>query len=278
MEERQGAVVPSGENAFACAATIVLLALNGLVARMELTSGQNAGHSAVNLLGISAVVWFALFAVWRIAADERARAPWPSGRALVPYVCFAACALVPLPWVSAAALVPAGLFFILGQPRDCAAWRIGFVALALSGPIFFGPLVKSYFGPELSSIETYVVGTLSNVPIEGNVIAAVDGRSHLVVTAGCTALANISLAMLLTVTLGQLFAVRRSGLLLCWALAACLAVVLVNVARLTALAYNPGDFANLHEGFGRAMFNMAAFLAMCIVAMAGTVHATRTRA
>jgi exosortase/archaeosortase family protein len=136
-------------------------------------------------------------------------------------------------------------------------------------------VIKALAGPELTQIEASLAGSLTSLKVEGNVITAVDGSRNFVVAGGCSALANLSQAMLLTVTMGQLFGVTRLRSTMGWALAAAVSVIAINSSRLLALGYWPQHFDYLHEGAGRLLFVLAALAAMCAIAVWGTIHATR---
>lgn len=257
------------------AGLFALLALNGLAAQIAASLLDEGNRSYAGLFGVSAIIWFALFAMVRLAFDHEGPHPaidrldWPV------LACTVAILIVPVPAVSAAGLLALGVYCVVRSEANSTLWRIGVIGLALSGPLLIGPAILALAGPELTRIEASLAGSLTSLHVEGNVITAVDGSTNFVVARGCSALANLSQAMLLTVTMGQLFGVRRLSATMGWALAAAICVVAINSSRLLALGYWPQHFDYLHEGPGRMLFVLAALAAMCGIAVWGTIHATR---
>jgi len=164
--------------------------------------------------------------------------------------------------IAAAAMVPVvGAYLFRRSAPGTLDRRFAVIVLALSGPVFFGPVVRVLLGPEWVKAETLLLAALFDLPTQGNVIMTEGGRTY-VVAGNCSSLHNISMAILVVASLSQLLDIRGA-----WKLAACtalasLAVIAVNSVRLLMIAKMPDHFDYLHVGGGRTWFSWAAMLAM----------------
>lgn len=214
----------------------------------------------MSLLGVNAVIWFALYAIVRIGLDDRSAAP---PRRADKYVAAALllCALFPVMAAAAVALFLAAAYLWRTSAPGTALRKQALIALAASGPLLWGPACIALLGPEISRLEALIIGAGTGLPTDGNVFRSFDGTASFVVAGSCSALANISIALLLLVTLVQLLDIPFTRRLVPVALAAVAAMILANTARLAALGLWPEHFHYLHEGGGR---QLASWLSLAV--------------
>ncbi len=186
-------------NALLVALAAGVAAINGSWTNIENSfAGGGLGGLLVDTGGISAVVWFALYAVIAIAREESGALPsfrWTDA-AVVAMLILAS--LIPTPLPASFAVLLAGSYFLV-LPATPAERRIGTILLALTGTLIWGKLLLEVIAPTLLlRLDTQLVGQLSGTPAIGNTIGFVGG-GHFIVAPGCSSLHNMSLALLLAV-------------------------------------------------------------------------------
>jgi exosortase/archaeosortase family protein len=103
-----------------------------------------------------------------------------------------------------------------------------------------------------ASLVSWLLGTHRT----GNLVEFADRSGQLVIFPACSSLANVSLAFLCWVTLSQLVSHRKSPSDLFWCLLACIAVIAVNVIRMTILGLSDWHYATFHNEWGDATANV----------------------
>jgi exosortase/archaeosortase family protein len=245
----------------------------------RISSALASGYEAalVTLLGVNAVIWFALYAIVRIALDDRSAAPL---RRADKYVAAALllCALFPVMAAAAIALFLVSLYLLRTSAPGTALRKQALIGLAASGPLLWGPACISLLGPEISRLEALIIGAGTGLPTDGNVFRSFDGSTSFIVAGSCSALANVSIAVLLLVVLAQLLDIPLTRRLVPVALAAIVATILTNTARLAALGLWPEHFHYLHEGGGRQLASWASLIVTGAVIGIGLYRVARAPA
>lgn len=252
----------------------VCAAVNGFFGTMAAAVGDSPWLAAfVAVFSISAIIWIALLAILQLAHD----APAATLRKLdvaVLGIGFACCFL-PTGWEARIALLAAAIYLWRTSNQRTPERRIAIIAASLSAPLIWGRLAVHFFAPELLGADAAMVGLLTGHQVQGNVVAfspsalAESGR-QMVIMSGCSSFKNLSLAVVLLALVTQLLDLplgRRSALL---GLAIGATAVLVNVARLAAIAMFPANFDWLHTGTGAIVFGYATLIGMGAVAYAGS--------
>jgi len=214
--------------------------------------------SLFELFGVSAIAWFAAFAIAAIAREDRGRSNWRRGDALV-LAAMAGAALLPLPALGAAAVFGAGAWLVLRSEPASGDRRIGFVALALSAHLLWGPLVLKLLGSELLAFDAEIAALFAGGSADGNIFGQA-GSQAFTVGQNCSSLTNLSLAGVLAVTLAQLFELRFDRRLVTATLLAMLGTIVVNGIRLATIARHPDLYDYLHSGAGMMLFGWASLL------------------
>ncbi|QNO25848.1 hypothetical protein EEB18_013745 [Sphingopyxis sp. OPL5] len=214
--------------------------------------------SLFELFGVSAIVWFAAFAICAIARDDDGRSAWRRGDAPV-LAAMVGAALLPLPALGAAAVFGAGAWLALRSEPASGARRIGLVALALSAHLLWGPLILKLLGSELLAFDAQIAALFAGGNADGNIFGQA-GSQAFTVGQNCSSLTNLSLAGVLAVTLAQLFELRFDRRLVIATLIAMLGTIVVNGIRLATIARHPNLYDYLHGGAGMMLFGWASLL------------------
>lgn len=265
--------VPGRAEFYATIMTLVaVVAGSGRIVSAIAQNGLAA--SALNLFGLSAVIWFALYAILRLGqghSDQAAldRWDWTFGGALV-----LAC-LMPTPYPAKLALVVGGLVLFFRSAGDRPLRGISVIVLALTGPLVFGPLTLTLLGPELLNLDAAIGGALGGLEVRGNVIVSPSGGIDLMIFPGCSAFSNVTLVLVLLTSLSRLIEVPIDWQIAGFAVAAAVGVIVVNGIRLAALATYPQHFTYLHDGGGMILFSYASLLVMATLVGAGILRSAK---
>lgn len=242
---------------FAAALLIVIAA--ALTTRIGAAVAHHGlAPSLFELFGVSAIVWFAAFAMAAIARDDRGGSSWQRGDAPV-LAAMVGAALLPLPAFGAAAVFGAGAWLTLRSEPASGPRRIGLVALALSAHLLWGPLILKLLGSELLAFDAQIAALFAGGNADGNIFGQA-GSQAFTVGQNCSSLTNLSLAGVLAVTLAQLFELRFDRRLVTATLIAMLGTIVVNGIRLATIARHPDLYDYLHGGAGMMLFGWASLL------------------
>ena len=169
----------------------------------------------------------------------------------------------------------AAAYFFATRSHDSHRSSAAVVLAAIATNGFWGPLFFSLIAPWMVGFETAVVAVVLHA---GGYLTAhlgnqlIVGHGDLEVLSGCSSFNNISLALLVWVSLTKLmrpYWLRTDR----WFAAACVAVTfLSNTGRLLLLAFNANDAARFfywHGGTGQKIFATALSFTVAVIAAAG---------
>ena len=264
---------------FACLG--IVAALNALAPSIaEAFEQEGRAGAAAGLFGISAVFWFAGFALVTVARRENMGELdtadwWVAGVS-------ALMILLPIAHLAAPALLLLALRLQFGGNADAGSRKVAFILFALTGPLLWGKLLMALFAAPVLRLDAFLVHLVTGAEVDGNVVAfsTNDNTQHntsFMIASGCSAVRNISLATVLWACLVQLFDVPVTRRLVLACVAAALAMLLVNVARLGAIQRFPDQFDMLHVGIGATLFGWAGVLAAWAINSAAVLHEIRLR-
>jgi hypothetical protein len=221
----------------------------GKVVGSLLSSGIAA--ALLSTFQISIVVWAALAICIRLLLQAPAQPPERSDWVVVT----GALVVFLVPVVEMSWLVISGVaIYLLVTPQGSSILTRGaWILLAITFPMFWSRLLFYMMSNPILEGDAILVGWLVGTQRVGNAIQLADGSGYLWIAPGCSSLANVSLAILCWVTLSK-FWDRPSTLRdLGWILAACAAVVGVNVTRISLIGLYPWHYELVHGPVGGAI-------------------------
>lgn len=256
----------------------VVATVNGVATTLlDAVAQQGVWEAIFTLAGVSAGIWFALFAILSIARDDRIAEPGRPGDLAVVAAMLGA-SLVPIVLAGSVAVFAGGLWFALTGPSGSRVRRIGIILLALSSTLLWGRLMLMLLGDTLLSLDGQFVAMLAGTSAEGNLVRFADARGTFVVGAPCSSLHNMTFAILLWASVTQLLDLRVSARVVAVGIAAMAGNLLVNGVRLALIALYPQHYETLHNGDGALLFGWAALIVAGVVVGVGLHVAARRSA
>ncbi|MGN6122317.1 MAG: archaeosortase/exosortase family protein [Sphingomonas oligoaromativorans] len=251
-----------------------LFAISGGVASVNGFAGKIAtafstkpvATALLDLGGVSAIVWFAVYSLFAIAQEDERAEPKRTDRAICALVLVLSFA--PFNFAAAIGLLLVGAYLAFTSPGQSASRRMAIVMLALTGPLIWGRFLLALMGPQLLGLDAWLAGLIAGEPVRGNIVG-LHGGGRLYVALGCSSVHNMSLAVLLFVTLTQMLRLHYTRRMMVIGALAALAMAMVNVLRLAALARFPQYFDLLHTGWGGALFGVLSFVAAGAIIFGG---------
>ncbi|WP_019833295.1 exosortase/archaeosortase family protein [Sphingomonas sp. PR090111-T3T-6A] len=242
-------------------------AINGFAGKIATAfSTKPVIEALLDLGGVSAIVWFAVYGLFVIAQEGEPAEPRRMDRTVCTLVL--ALSFIPFNFAAAIGLLLNGVYLAFTSPDRSAARRMAIVMLALTGPLIWGRFLLALMGPELLGLDARLAGLVAGTPVQGNVVE-LHGGGRLYVALGCSSVHNMSLAVLLFITLTQMLRLRYTRRMVMTGVMAALAMAMVNVLRLAALARFPQYFDLLHTGWGGALFGVLSFVAAGAIIFGG---------
>ncbi len=230
-------------------------------------------EAALNLFGVSAIVWFAFYALVRLGLDaEHGSSP---GR-LDWLACAIALALCLVPAQAPAKLAMVGLglgLFLSARNQDERA--VAVVGLALTGPLLWGPLMLQLLGDDMLSLDAAIAAFLSGNTSLGNLVVTPGQTPDVLIMPGCSALKNVAPVFVLAAVLSQLEGMALNRRLAFACVLGVLAVVAINSLRLALIATYPQHYTWLHTGGGATLFSYANMLAVVVIVSAAIIKDRR---
>jgi exosortase/archaeosortase family protein len=234
---------------------------NGIFTRIRQAIAESSVDSAIlNTFGISVLIWAACF----IAVSLLLRHPREpvTRNDLLLGLAVTAAALLPSPKASWLALTGLGVYGLLCFEAGTRMRRAAFVILAVTVPMFWSPMLFTMLSDLILRGDAILVSWIVGTERVGNTIGFADNSGYLYILPACSSLANISLAILGWALFTQTLALRPSVKDVWWCLAACSAVIVVNVTRMALIGLHPESFELLHGIVGA---NIASFLSLAAI-------------
>lgn len=222
--------------------------------------------AALDLFGVSAIVWFALYALVRVGlqvgqVSGPGRRDWFACGAM-----FVLC-LLPTEGPVLAGFVALAAW-LLFSARSREERSVAIIALALTGPLLWGPLIMRLLATELLLLDAGIAALMSGNSAMGNLVVVPGDAPDVLILAGCSAFKNIAPVFVLAATLSQLLKTPLDRHLAIACAVAVVGVIVINSLRLALIALYPLHYEYLHTGGGATLFSYATMLA--IVAVIGS--------
>lgn len=222
---------------------------------------QGTVWSAVSTaFGISVLVWVACW----IAVSLLVCLPKePVARNdVIVGIGFAVAVLVPSTPASWIALTILGLYIQRCFEPGSPGRRAAFVILAITVPMFWSRLVFAMLSDLILQADAILASLIVGTERIGNTFRFAGNQGYLFIGPPCSSLANVSLAVLGWVLFTQALTRRLSLMDVFWCLAACSAVIAINVTRIALIGLHREHFDLLH---GAAGANIASFLTLAAI-------------
>lgn len=228
----------------------LLAALNAASgAAVDAIGDLGAAGAVLALFNISAVVWMALIAGLALTWREPDYAPvrpidlWLAGAVML-------AAVLPVPAVSGVMLTVVGLHAAMTAGPGSRLRRAAIIFLAVSGTLLWGKVLLTVFTRPVLEMDSWLMSSLLHVRQEGNVVWREGGAVAAVVSTGCSSIHGISVALVCWAAICQYFAVPLDRRSILTALAAVLATMAVNMARIGGILVSPEWARIIHDGWG----------------------------
>jgi hypothetical protein len=245
---------------------LVLAAANGLegfVVNSVVTQGWF--DALLGSFGVSAVVWFACFAASRLlygsGLDEVVTIPDAAiGLGVLSLT------ILPFARFSWLALTVLSLYMLCIAPAGSPRRRGALIALAVTGPMLWGPALMEVFGTQILRADAILVSTLIGADRVGNIFSGATGAdgvpTHFAIYPACSSLHGMSIAILAWITISNTLGSAWSGKYFAWGLFAAVSVLAVNVSRLSLIGLFPAYYSTIHGSLGN---EIAAWLSLTLV-------------
>ncbi|MGH6862702.1 MAG: hypothetical protein ACRECN_00255, partial [Methylocella sp.] len=218
------------------------------------------GTAILGTFGISVLVWVACFIAMSLLLRQP---PEPVTRNdLILGVAVAAAALIPSAKPSWIALTLLGLYGLRCFEAGAPARRAAFVILAITVPMFWSRLVFAMLSDWILQADAILVSLIVGTERVGNTVGFADNSGYLFILPSCSSLADVSLAVLGWALFTQALTRRPSLKDVWWCLAACSAVIVINVTRIALIGLHREHFELIHGAVGAGI---ASFLALVAI-------------
>ena len=234
---------------------------NGIFERITQAIAQGTFESAIlNTFGISVLVWVACFIAMSLLLRQP---PEPVTRNdLILGLAITAAAFVPSAKASWIALTGLGLYGLRCFEAAAPARRAAFIILAVTVPMFWSRLVFAMLSDLILQADAILVSLIVGTERVGNTIGFADKSGYLFILPPCSSLANVSLAVLGWALFTQALTRRPSLKDVWWCLAACSAVIVINVTRIALMGLHPEHFEVLHGAVGASVASVLSLVAI----------------
>jgi hypothetical protein len=228
-------------------------------------------EAAMGLAGISAVIWVAMVAVWKIGSASRTR--FGSTADVAALAAVVVLSFVPLSYAAQAGLLLCAVYLFAKSPRGDAGRRAALVLLALTGPLIWGRILLNLFAAPILALDAHIVGAVLGTKVDGNIFQAPTTGERFVIGNLCSSVHNMSLAIVLWTTAAMLFEIRIDRRYIAVGIAMAAFMFALNIARLATIGFFPNHFNFLHFGTGAALFGWAGLIGAALLAGWGISNA-----
>jgi len=243
------------------AGLFILAFANGIYERIASNIADEPVWSAISsTFGISILIWaacwIAVSLLIRLSVEPLTRNDLIIGLAVTVAV------LVPSAKASWIALTGLGFYVLYCFKPGSLGHRAGLVILAVTVPVFWSRLVFAMLSDLILQADAILVSAIVGTDRVGNTVKFAGVDDYLYIAPGCSSLANVSLAMLGWVLFTQALDRRPTLKDVWWGLAACAAVVLINVTRIALIGLHRDQYELIHGAIGA---NVAGFLTLAAI-------------
>lgn len=231
------------------AALCLVGCVNG-VANAVITAVKRDGwwQALFQTFGISALIWLACgIGVCLLLRHNRGYLRPADLLIGLASLLFFAVPIGPVSWLAVACV--AG-YVCWNSSRGSERRRGALILLAATVPMIWTPLLFIFLDKHILNVDAFLVSLVLGSQQIGNVVAYADGSGYLQIYQGCSSFHNVSLAFVAWTMISQYIGHEWSFKDLGWYFSACLAVILVNVARVSLIGFYPTQYDLIHGPVG----------------------------
>ncbi|WP_315983406.1 hypothetical protein [Aliamphritea spongicola] len=252
------------------AALSALAALNALLpAALTAIYSQGLLQALAEGFGRSPVIWLSLLITYLLCRKARHEQPGHRPVSLnrsITDACIAGILtltlLLPIALLSWLVCAAAAICWLRNSRQPyarAAAWLM--ISIAVREPVT--QLLLNGFTDQILGFDTWLSALFlpagDQYSVSGNLINQANGFSLLILT-GCSAFTNLSLALLLWLSVSLWYHQRLNKTDLLRAGILCLAVLIINGVRLALMATGPELYAYIHDGDGMLIVDALLFI------------------
>jgi exosortase/archaeosortase family protein len=221
----------------------------------------------LDLGGISAVIWFALYAALKIGIEDEGEL---LRRTDVPVLltilvsCF-----IPVAAAARAGELLCAVYSFATSRLGSPTRRVALVLLALTGTLVWGPLILTLCASPILSLDAHITGWVIGSPVTANMVHFAGSDRIYIIAMACSSIHNISLAILLWCTAVALFDLKVDGRLVLVCAGMIGLTFALNISRLSLIGLFPDHFDILHRGTGAVLFGWLEVIGMALLAGLG---------
>lgn len=251
----------------AFAGLVLLCVVNGVTPRIVLAGEAQGWLNALQgTFGISVLIWAAAWLSLRYLLTAP-QTPLRKGDLPIA-VAAASLTLVPVASLSWVALAGISLWLIRTSPPRSDLHRGAWIGFALTVPAFWSKEVFGVLSQYILQIEAVLIGTAMGTPFEGNRVQFANGSGYMQILPACSSFANVSLAILSWMMFSQVSGYTNRPRAMMWCGLACVAVLVINVTRISLIGFFPHHYDLLHGPIGETVagwMTLLATVAICAV-------------
>ena len=250
------------------AGLFVLACANGFGSRIiETVRAVGWTDAVLSTFEISLIVWLSCVAgltlILREGSGEIRRSDFVLGGVLLIPI---ALPIGGLSWLAVTIL--SGYIILFTDPPSLRR-RGAMILLAVTVPMLWSRLLFRYFADFILQIDASLVSLLLGTSRSGSVVRFADDSGTLAIVPYCSSLHNVSLVILTWVAINQWLGRRWSSSDWQWIVIAGVAVVAVNVTRLSLMGLSAVHYQAIHGFWGDTIVNLLILCAVVGVCLLG---------
>lgn len=254
----------------------VMLACNALMPTLiDGVARDGLVYSLANTFEISVIVWAALYIGVNFSAQVERTPATRLDKVAVGLATFASLLpLGPFTWIALAAFA----IYMIVESRDrplSSQARAGWVFLAMTVPMFWSKRLFAFLADFFLAIDASLVASITQTKRTANLVEMPGGAGFLQIAAPCSSMANVSLAILCWVLFNQATSARWTPLNMVWCGLACVAVVAINVTRISLIGFFPRYYDLLHGPIGSTVWSWLTIIVVFCICYLGARRVAR---
>jgi len=209
--------------------------------------------AALNTFQVSAIIWIGIVIALRDLWSVEQGVP-ASGRDKMVAGCALLMILIPVPALSSCAISLIGVYIWMTAKDDTRTRSVGALLFAVTIPMLWARAIFAALSDTLLAVDARLVAWVIGTEPHANIVPYPDGSGGMFFGPGCSSFTNISLAILCTAIFAHAFRKKWSREIWFWAALSSLAVLAVNVSRISLIGFYPDQYDLIHGSVGATIF------------------------